>query len=98
MSVEPWIEACPRRARIRPADVPEQQLDDRRRADVLHPDGVLCPADRVDKGGGALAARVLAQRLRHGEELLLGTATDFGHGLRRIAAVVLFQELKDAAR
>ena len=50
MSVEPWIDAWPRSARIAaagPADVAEQELDDRRGTDVLDADRVLRPADRV---------------------------------------------------
>ena len=68
MSVEPWIDAWPRSAMIPPpgpAHVAEQELDDGRRADVLHAHRVLRPADRVDEGAGALAPRVLAERLGH---------------------------------
>ena len=67
MSVEPWIDAWPRSAMIAaagPADVAEQELDDRRGADDLDADGVLRPADRVGERAGALAARVRAERLR----------------------------------
>ena len=52
------------------ADVAEQQLDDRRGADDLHADRVLRPADRVADRRRALAARVAAQRLGDGHELV----------------------------
>ena len=57
-------------AAARTADVPEQLLDDRRRADDLDADRVLRPADRVAEGPGALAARVLRDRPAVVEELL----------------------------
>ena len=73
MSVEPWIDAWPRSAMMPPpgpADVAEQQLEDRRGADVLDADGVLRPADRVDRSR-AVRSRpgVGAQRLGDREEL-----------------------------
>ena len=43
-----------------PPDVAEQQLDDRRGADVLHADGVLGPADRVARS--ARSARAPSSR------------------------------------
>ena len=55
----------------RPPDVPEQELDDRRGPDVLHPVGVLGPADRVGEGGGLLPARVVANLLAHPQEEVL---------------------------
>ena len=45
-------------AAARPADVAEQELQDRAGADHLHAGGVLRPADRVDRAPRALAARV----------------------------------------
>ena len=56
-------------AAARPADVAQQQLDDRGGADVLHPHRVLGPPDGVAERARALAARVVAQRLAHLEEL-----------------------------
>ena len=73
------------------ADVSEQELDDRRCADVLDPDRVLGPADRVDDRARPFAARVLAERFRDLEELLLRAAADLGDELGRVAAVVLLQ-------
>src|SRR5207244_3966546 len=81
-----------------PADVPEQELDDRRGADVLDADRVLRPADRVDDRRRALAARARAQRLGDLEELLLGASADLRDELGRVAAEVLPDELEDAAR
>ena len=80
------------------AHVAEQQLDDRCGPDVLDADGVLGPADRVDEGGGALAARVRAERLGDLEEGLLRHTADLGDLLRRVAAEVALEDLKDAAR
>src|SRR5262249_31579898 len=85
-------------AAARPADVPEQELDDRRRPDVLDADRVLCPADRVDERRGALAAGVPAKRLGHAHEVLGRAAADLGDDLGRVPAIVLLQELEDAAR
>ncbi len=45
-----------------PADVAEQELDDRAGADVLDPDAVLGPAHRIDQRGGAFAAGVVRPR------------------------------------
>ena len=80
------------------AHVAQQQLDDRRGADDLHADRVLRPADRVAERRRALAAGVLAQRLRDLEELLLRAAADLGDALGGVAAVVALQQLEDAAR
>ena len=57
-------------------DVAEQQLDDRRGADVLDAGRVLRPADRVTDRRRALAARVVAQRLGDREEPLARHAAD----------------------
>ena len=81
-----------------PADVAEQHLDDRRRADVLDADGVLRPADRVGEGRRALAAGVLAERLGDLEEVGDGAAAGLGDDLGRVARVVALEDLEDAAR
>ena len=85
-------------AAARAADVAEQQLDDRGGADVLHADRVLRPADRVAERRRALAARVVAQRLGHLEELLARDAADLLDHLRRVAGEVALEDLEDAAR
>ena len=69
-----------------PADVAQQQLHDRRGADVLHADGVLGPADRVDDRRGSLATGVLAQRLGHLEEVLARAAAHLGRPARACSA------------
>ena len=51
-------------AAARPADVAEQQLQDRRRADHLRARGVLGPADGVTERGRALAAGVAGSARR----------------------------------
>src|SRR5205085_10327876 len=81
----------------RPPDVPEQLLDDRGGADVLHADRVLRPADRVTDGARALAPGVACERLRDREEVLDGAAARVGHELGRVPLVMLLQELEDAA-
>ena len=81
-----------------PAHVPEQLLDDRGGADVLHADRVLRPADRVAERARPLAAGVLRERLGDREEVLDGAAARLGDELGRVALVVPLQELEDAAR
>ena len=81
-----------------PADVAQQQLEDGRGADVLGPDRVLGPADRVGEAGRPLPARVLAQQLGHLQELVGGDAADLLDQLRGVAAEVPAQELEHAAR
>ena len=101
MSVEPWIDAWPRSARMPPpgpADVAEQQLQDRARADHLHAGGVLRPADRVAERGRALAAGVGDQRLGDALELLLRDAADALDHLGRVAREVALEQAEHAAR
>src|SRR5205807_1254745 len=85
-------------AAARTADVPEQQLDDRRRADDLDTDGVLRPADGVHDRARPIASRVGAQCLRDGRELLRRAAARLGDELRRVARKVTLEDLEDAAR
>ena len=83
----------------RPAHVAEQQLDDRRGADVLDADRVLRPADRVAERARPLAAGVRRRApRRRARKSLDAAAAGLGDELRRVAAVVLLQELEDAAR
>src|SRR5215211_95032 len=81
-----------------PAHVPEQELDDRRGADVLDADRVLRPPNRVGEGAGALAPRVFTELLGDVEKVLDSAAADLRNGLRCVAAVVLLQKLEDAVR
>ena len=85
-------------AAARPSHVPEQLLDDRRGADVLHAHGVLGPADGVAERTGLLASRVLRDRLAVVDELLGRATARLRDELRRVALVVLLQDLEDAAR
>ena len=91
MSVEPWIDACPRSAMMPPPGrpmLPEQQLEDRAGADHLHAGGVLRPADGVAERGRALAARVARSARRRPEEVLGRDAADPLDHLRRVAREV----------
>ena len=80
-----------------PADVAEQQLDDRGGADVLDAVRVLGPADRVADRARALATRVAAERLGHLDQLLARHAADLLHHLGRVGGEVAFEDLEDAA-
>src|SRR5206468_8469465 len=80
------------------ADVAEQELDDRGRADVLHADGVLRPPHRVDERAGALAAGIPADLLAEPEELVDCAAARVGGELRRVPGVVTPDDLEHAAR
>ncbi len=79
-------------------DVSEQQLQHARGSDVLHPDGVLCPADGINERGRAIRTRVLGEQLADTRELVCGHAAHLLHHLRRVAGVVALQHLKDAPR
>ena len=65
------------------ADVPEQQLEDGRRADHLRARGVLRPSHRVAEGRRALAAGVLDQISRHSRK----SASDMPQILSTISGV-----------
>ena len=80
------------------AHVAEQQLDDRRAADVLHAGRVVRPADRVDPRRRALAAAVGGHRLADLQELVLRNAADLLDDLGGVAGVVALEHLVDAAR
>jgi len=53
-----------------PAYVAEQRLQDRGRADELHADGVLSPAQAVHERHGPVPARVLRDQAAHLGELV----------------------------
>src|SRR5215831_812587 len=59
-----------------PSDVAEQELQDRRRADVLYADGMLCPANSVAEGGRAIPPGVRRDRLGDTQEDVLWRAAD----------------------
>ncbi len=85
-------------AAARPADVAEQELDDRRGADDLRAGRVLREADRVHERARPLAARVAADRLGVPEELLDRAAARVRDGLGRVAREVPLQDLEHATR
>ena len=82
----------------RPADVAEQQLQDRRRADGLHAGRVLGPADRVADHRRPVGPRGRHQRLCDFQERLDGRPADPLDHLGRIAGVMPAKDLEDAAR
>ena len=82
----------------RAADVAQQRLQDRRRADVLHADSVVRPTHRVDECAGPLASRVALQLLAHPQELLLRHTAGLLDDLRCVAREVPLEDLEDAGR
>ena len=82
----------------RPAHVAQQQLDDRRAADVLHADRVVGPADRVDPGRGPVPTAVAGHGLADLEQLLGRDAADVLDQFRGVAGVVPLEHLEDGAR
>ncbi len=82
-------------------DVAEQQLQHRGRSDDLAAECVLRPADGVDHRRHLRHLAVFTDRreqIRRLQELILRDAGDPLHHLRGVARVLLFQELKHAAR
>ena len=82
----------------RPADVAEDELEDRSRADDLAPHGVHRPAHGVHDGADPVGGPSGAYDVRHREELLGGASRDLRDHVGRIAAVVALHQLEDAAR
>ena len=82
----------------RSADVPQEELEDAGRADVLHAHRVVRPADRVADGAGLLPARAVAQDLGDAGELLRRDPAGALDHLRRVAREVTPHDLEDAAR
>ena len=80
------------------ADVAQQGLQDRGRADDLRADAVVGPADGVAERGGALAPAVAGQRVGDLRELLRRDAADLLHHLGGVAGEVPLEDLEDAAR
>ena len=81
--------------------VAHQQLQHRRGADDLRAEAVLRPADGVDDGRHLLHVSILADGGEHVgslQELVFGNAGDALDHLRRVARVLLLQQLIDAAR
>ena len=85
-------------AAARPADVAEQRLQDRRRADVLHAHRVLRPADRVAERLVRSGPELSVSSSQTRGEQVLGDAADLLHHLRGVAGEVPLEHLEDAAR
>ena len=81
-----------------PADVAEQQLQDRRRADDLHADRMLRESDRVADRRGAVRPRARGVAIGDLEERLARDAADALDHLRRVAREVPDELLIDVAR
>ncbi len=97
-ALDAGVPAQRQHAAARPAQVAEQQLDDRAGADVLDADAVLGPADGVDERGGPLPARVPGPGSADRQELLLRHAADRLDLLGGVAGEVPLEELVDAVR
>jgi hypothetical protein len=81
--------------------VAQQQLQHGRGADDLRAEAVLRPAHRVDDGGDLLHVAVFAdggEQIGGLQELIFRNAGDALHHLRRVARILLLQQLIDAAR
>src|SRR5690606_2174507 len=81
-----------------PADVAEQQLDDRSCSDELRADAVLGPAHAVDQGRGAFPAGVRRPRLADLQELLGGDTAGLLDHLGGVAREMAFEGLTHAPR
>ena len=83
------------------SDISQQQLQHGRGADDLRAKAVLRPANGVNDGANLLGGAILADggvQVRSLQELIFGNAGDALHHLRRVAGVLLLQQLVDAAR
>ncbi len=80
------------------AHVAEQQLDHRHGTDVLRPDGVLRPAQRIQEGRGSVCRTGGGQHFAHFQEVGFRRTANVFHHLRRIAGNVLFKQVPHAAR
>ncbi len=78
------------------AHVAEQELDHGRGADVLRAHRVLGPAQGVQAGQGAVRRGGGGDDLAHLEEGILGRAADVAHRFRRVAGIVLLEQLQHA--
>ncbi len=81
-----------------PADVAEQGLQDGGRPDVLDPDRVLRPADRVGEGRRPVASGVVRDQLADLTEEVLRHPADLLDQLGRVAGVVPLEHLEHTAR
>ena len=84
----------------RASNISHNQLQHRRSADDLCPKSVLRPANRINDGAGLLHVAVFSNRsveIGGFQKLILGNAGNPLHHLRRIARILLLQQLKDRA-
>ena len=81
-----------------PADVAEQQLQQRAGADDLDAVGVLRPGDRIGERSRPFGARVRQNGLGDLEKSFFGTAGGFLDHLRRVAGEMPLDDLENAAR
>ena len=104
MSVAPWMLEWPRSALTPPPARPTLPISSCSIAAVRMicvPKRVLRPADGIDDRRGLLHVAVLADRREQVgglQELILGNSGDALDHLRRVARVLFFQQLEDAAR
>src|SRR5262249_32526517 len=80
-----------------PADVAEQELEDRGGTDHLYAGRVLGPADGVTDGTRAVRPGVVEQRLRHLQERGPRRAADMLDEFGCVAGEVPAEDLEDAA-
>src|ERR1035438_6501856 len=83
------------------SNVAQKKLYDAGGADDLSPETMLRPTDRVNNGGDFLHVAILAHRgeqIGGFQELVLRNAGDALDHFRRIALVLLLQQLKHATR
>ena len=104
MSVAPWMFEWPRSALTPPPARPTLPISSCSIAAarmICVPKRVLRPADRVDDRGGLLHVAVLAdggEEVGGLEELILRDPGDALDHLRRVARILLLQQLEDATR
>src|SRR4029077_16332827 len=86
-------------ATSRSPHVAEQQLQHRCGPDDLRPERVLCPPHRVHDRGNPLHVSIFAdgsKKVGSLRELIFRYAGDALNHFRRVARILLFQQLKDA--
>ena len=99
MSVEPWIDACPRRARIPPPGRPMFPSSSWRIEAVrMYCTPTVCcvQPDRVAERRRPLPTGVRADRFGNLEEEIAGNAADLFDHLGRVAGEVTFDDLEHA--
>ena len=79
-------------------DIAEQELHHRTGADHLRTDRMLRPAERVHDGHRAIRRRSRGDHVPDLQHLVLRRAADAFDHLRRVARVVLLEQVVDAAR